>query len=64
MLAAKYLFDWYNYPVSFLISLVLILLYNGKRGEKNLKMFFHWFYPAHIAVIGLVNWLIFYVPWR
>ena len=64
MLAAKYLFDWYNYPVSFLISLVLILLYNGKRGEKNLKMFFYWFYPAHIAVIGLVNWLIFYVPWQ
>ena len=61
MLAAKYLFDWYNYPVSFLISLALILLYNGKRGEKNLKMFFYWFYPAHIALIGLVNWLIFYV---
>lgn len=61
MLAAKLLFDRYNYPVFFLICLALILLYNGKRGEKNLKMFFYWFYPAHIAVIGLVNRLIFYV---
>lgn len=59
MLAAKLLFDRYYYPVSFLISLALILLYNGQRGEKNMKMFFYWFYPAHIAVIGLVNWLIF-----
>lgn len=64
MLAVKLLFDRYYYPVSFLLSLALILLYNGKRGEKNMKMFFYWFYPAHIAVIGLVNWLIFYVFWR
>lgn len=64
MLAAKILFDWNYYPVSYLLALVLILLYNGKRGEKNLKMFFYWFYPVHIALIGLVNWLIFSVLWR
>ena len=64
MLAAKLLFDRFYYPISFLFSLTLILLYNGKRGRKNRKMFFYWFYPVHIAVIGLLNWLIFYAFWR
>jgi len=44
---------------AFLISLIFILLYNGKRGEKNLKPFFYGFYPIHIAVIGFLDWLIF-----
>lgn len=47
---------WFG--VSFAMSLILILLYNGKRGEKNLKHFFYCFYPAHITVIGLLDWLI------
>lgn len=48
--------DWFR--VSFVVSLLLILLYNGKRGEKNLKPFFYGFYPIHIAIIGFVDWLI------
>ena len=64
MLAVKFLFDRFYYPVSFLVSLALILLYNGQRGEKKMKMFFYWFYPVHIAVIGILNWLVFYVLWR
>lgn len=75
MLLAKFIIEgWYypssfqfslqNYEVtSFLISLILVLLYNGKRGEKNLKPFFYGFYPIHIAVIGFVDWLIFSVLW-
>lgn len=69
-LAKFFIAGWYNpgffqsalqnYEVqSFLISLILILLYNGKRGEKNMKPFFYGFYPIHIAIIGFVNWLIF-----
>ena len=64
MLAVKLLFDRFYYPVSFLFSLALILLYNGQRGEKKMKMFFYWFYPVHIAAIGILNWLVFYVLWR
>lgn len=63
MLLAKIVFDRSYYPISFLISLILILLYNGKRGEKNLKPFFYGFYPIHIAIIGFLDWLIFTVLW-
>lgn len=63
MILAKIVFDRFYYPISFLISLILILLYNGKRGEKNLKPFFYGFYPIHIAIIGFLDWLIFTVLW-
>ena len=63
MILAKFVFDRSYYPISFLISLILILLYNGKRGEKNLKPFFYGFYPIHIAIIGFLDWLIFTVLW-
>ena len=64
MLLAKLLIDPYYELPSIFFSLVLILLYNGKRGKRNLKQFFYGFYPFHIAVIGLLNWLIFYVFWK
>ena len=31
---------------------------NGKRGKMNLKYMFYIFYPAHLAVIYLVDMLI------
>ncbi len=34
-----------------LLSLPLIMLYNGKRGTKKLKWAFYFFYPLHFAVI-------------
>lgn len=64
MLAAKLLIDRWYHPISFLFSLLLILLYNGTRGEKNLKYFFYGFYPAHIALIGFLDWLVFSVLWE
>lgn len=64
MLLAKLLIDPYYELQSIFLSLILILLYNGKRGKRNLKQFFYGFYPIHIAVIGLLNWLIFYVFWK
>ena len=51
--------DWFR--ISFAVAMLLILFYNGKRGKKNLKLFFYNFYPAHIAVIGLLDWIIFTV---
>lgn len=35
-------------------SLILINLYNGKRGIK-LKYFFYWFYPAHLLIFFLIS---------
>jgi len=40
-----------------LISVILVLFYNGERGSK-VKWAFYAFYPAHIAVLVLV-WYIF-----
>ena len=37
-----------------LFTLPLLFLYNGRRGEKNLKWFFYLFYPLHIAVIQVI----------
>lgn len=64
LLAAKLLIDRWYHPVSFLFSLLLILLYNGTRGEKHLKYFFYGFYPVHIALIGFLDWLIFSALWE
>ena len=42
--------QWYS-----LCSLVLLLLYNGKKGKGNLKSFFYIFYPTHLALLqGIV----------
>lgn len=48
--------NWFR--VSFVVSMLLILLYNGARGRKNLKAFFYSFYPIHIAIIGFIDWLL------
>lgn len=42
--------QWYS-----LLSLPLLILYNEKRGKKNLKMLFYIFYPAHLAIIYLID---------
>ena len=49
--------NWFR--VSFVVSMLLILLYNGERGRKNLKAFFYSFYPIHIAIIGFIDWLLY-----
>ena len=40
-----------------IISLLLINLYNGKRGLK-LKYFFYIFYPAHLALLYGVSLIV------
>ena len=46
--------QWYA-----LFTVVLIALYNGKRGKLNLKYLFYVFYPLHLALIYLVKILFF-----
>ena len=41
-----------------LLALPLLLLYNGERGRYKLKYFFYAFYPAHIAVIYGIKFLL------
>ena len=43
-----------------LMSVVIIFLYNGKQGPK-FKWAFYVFYPAHLAVLAAIWWLIFIV---
>lgn len=40
-------------PLAFLI----VWFYNGKRGKQS-KYFFYVFYPLHLALFGLIRWLI------
>lgn len=42
-------------PLCILISCVLILLYNGKRGKLKGKYFFYIFYPAHILILYFIQ---------
>lgn len=41
-----------------LISILLLLLYNNKRGKYNLKYFFYLFYPLHLVIIYLIYLII------
>lgn len=59
MLIVKWLIDRWSYPFFFLLALILIMLYNGKRGHRNQKWFFYFFYPVHIALLQIINYLLF-----
>lgn len=41
-----------------LISVLLVMFYNGERGKLNLKWFFYGFYPVHLAVLWGISMLI------
>ena len=46
-----------KYQFICLLSLLILMLYSGKKGKLNLKYFFYIFYPAHLVVlygIGLI----------
>ncbi len=38
-----------------LLSLPLIMLYNGKRGRYSLKYLFYIYYPLHLGIIGILG---------
>jgi hypothetical protein len=41
-----------------LLSLLILLLYSGKRGKAKMKSFFYIFYPVHLAVLQGIAWLV------
>lgn len=41
-----------------LAAIPLLALYNGKRGQARMKNFFYIYYPAHLAIIYVINYLI------
>ncbi len=48
------------FSLGYLVPLVLLKFYNGKLGIKNSfsKWFFYVFYPMHLAVIGIVRFIL------
>ena len=36
-------------------SVPILALYNGERGERNMKYFFYAYYPLHLAIIFLIG---------
>lgn len=42
--------QWYA-----LLTMPLLIMYNGKRGKMKLKNLFYIYYPAHLAVIYLIG---------
>ena len=41
-----------------LLALPLLMLYSGRRGKWNMKYFFYIFYPAHLASLQGIAWLL------
>lgn len=41
-----------------ILSLIPLAFYTGRRGKWNLKGFFYWYYPTHLAAIYGIGYLI------
>ena len=39
-------------------AIPLLLLYSGQRGKWKMKYFFYIFYPAHLALLQLIAWMV------
>lgn len=47
------------YTIASSISIIILYLYNGKKGNKIIKKhFFYCFYPAHLLLLGIIRELI------
>lgn len=55
---SRYEWPWYDklYFLGFMLPLILLKRYNGKRGKKVFgKYFFYLFYPAHFLVLAAIK---------
>ena len=41
-----------------LLALPLLLCYNGRRGRWKMKNFFYVFYPAHLVILQVLQWVL------
>ena len=41
-----------------LMTVPLLALYNGKPGKYRMKWFFYVFYPAHLGILQVLDWII------
>lgn len=41
-----------------LMAVPVLLLYSGKRGMLPMKYFFYVFYPLHLALLQLIDWIV------
>ncbi len=54
LLAARYGgLQWYS-----LVTIFLLLLYNGQRGKAKLKNLFYFYYPAHLVVLQAISMVV------
>ena len=44
-----------------LLTIPLMLLYNGERGSKKLKYLFYVFYPLHLVILYGIMFLLIYL---
>lgn len=42
--------EYLLYVICTVLSLIFVILYNGKQGKK-MKNFFYWFYPIHMLIV-------------
>ena len=52
------LFVYIPRPISYVVSIMIISLYDGERGKRNMKYFFYVFYPAHIIGLYIIDTMI------
>jgi len=50
--------DLGGWQVWSLAALPLLLLYSGQRGKRRMKYFFYIFYPAHLALLQVLAWIL------
>lgn len=58
VLALMSLSGWSGQWVS-LLAIVLLALYNGRRGRLKMKWLFYLYYPAHLVVLQGISYLLF-----
>ena len=50
-------FQDFSFHVYALMSIPLLLIYNGKQGKLKMKYFFYIYYPLHFVVLQLLSFL-------